>query len=285
MIFAFNYIIYIAYSFLTLFFIYICILLYEKYSHLIFDTKDKIILSEKSSKNKKYKKKSEQSTSNKIKNIKKQYKIKSTEKTYEEIKFICNKPNYININNNTIDKILEKVNNKQLDKIKNIKNSETIQKITSAFLNAKQNFYNTFINSDNKKYFINNLDDFYTFSKNNLNQTKYNNIILKFYNTNEEKYVFLFVEQNKIIKILYNDEYNNICNMIENNNSFFIVNDENNDCEYYIGYGNYTQSELTIENIKNIFFSNIKNYELDKNYKIFSEYKYVKIYFYVCNQI
>jgi hypothetical protein len=73
--------------------------------------------------------------------------------------------------------------------------------------------------------------------------------------------------------------------MIENNNSFFIVNDENNDCEYYIGYGNYTQSELTIENIKNIFFSNIKNYELDKNYKIFSEYKYVKIYFYVCNQI
>jgi hypothetical protein len=73
--------------------------------------------------------------------------------------------------------------------------------------------------------------------------------------------------------------------MIENNNSFFIVNDENNESKYYVGYGYYTQGELSMENIKNIFFNNVKNYELDKNYKIFSEYKYVKIYFYVCNEI
>jgi len=268
MIFNLNYIMYIGYSFLVLFVIYIGIIMYKKYSYYIYGAKDKIILSEKSSK-KNSKQNNINSKQNNINDIKKYFKIKSTEKTYEDIKFISNIPNYININTS-------------INTNPNTNNTE-IQNITNIFIETKQKFYDNFVNSNNENYFIDNLDNFYLFYKNNLNQSNdfKNNILLKFYNDDNSKYIYVYMDQNKMIKIIYNEEYDNICDMIEKNRGIFILNDESKN-SYFAGYGYFSKSEITKENIKNIFFTNLKNFESNKNYKLFCEYKFIKIYFYVC---
>ena len=282
MIFNINYIIYIVYSFLILFVLYISLLLYKKFSYHVFNSEEKIILSEKKTKKKKV---SLTSTTNKIKNIKKCFKIKSTEKTYEDIKFISTKPNYINIkNSNTPNEIVNKTIYGDLKKIKDYSNDNSVQKITSIYFDTKQQFYDIFVNTENDEFFIKNLNDFCLFHKNNMNQTNIN-ILLKFYNEDNDLYMYVFVNQNKMIKIIYNDEYNNICDIIEKNNGIFILNDYDIINKYFIGYGNYTKSELNLNDVKNIFFPNTNNYETNKNYKLFSEFKFIKIYFYICNEI
>lgn len=290
MIFSVNYIIYIVYSFLILFVLYICLQIYKNYSFYIYRQNVKILSSEKSLK-KKHKTTPDVSTiltSNKIKirNLKKKFKIKSTEKTFENIKFILNKPNYININNSTNSKIITNqiCNNNIISnfkKIINYDNNKKIQEITKIFLSTKQDFFNTFVNSKTNEYFIKNLNDFYLFYKINNTNIFNNNILLKFYN--DDKYIYVFVSENKMIKIVYNDDYDDISNMIEKNNGKFILTDIYN--KYYMCYGNYTQSEINLIDIKNVFFSNISNCQMDKNYKLFSEFKFIKIYFYVCNEI
>ena len=287
MIFNLNYVIYIGYSFSVLFILYLCLLVYKKYSYIIFDSREKIILSEKYHK-KKSNKISDQSTSNKIKNIKKYFKIKSTEKTFEDIKYISNKPNHINVNkDNLINNTFENKNIEHFKKIKNFNNDITVKKITNVYLNTKQKFYDAFVNAENNEYFINNFDDFYLFHKNNINHTNFNknNILLKFFNQDDNKYIYLYVKQSEMIKIIYYEEFDNICKMIEKNNGIFILNDGTEKNKYFIGYGHFIQSDLNLNNLKNIFFHNIKNYELDKNYKLFCEFNLIKIYFYVCNEI
>jgi hypothetical protein len=253
-------------------------LLYKKYSFLIVKSKDKIICSEESVKKNIKVKKNTKIEQDKINKMKKYFKIKSTEKTFEEIKFIADKPNYININTDIINK------NSNLSKKKTYSKEDTLN-ITTIFLNTKQKFYDIFVNTNDGEYFINNLDDFCLFYKNNFNQTNnfQNNILLKLYNPDNEKYMYIYVEQNKMIKIMHNDEYDNICSMIEKNNGIFILKIEDSKDNYFIGYGHYTQSELNNENIKNVFFENLKNYELNKNYKLFCEFKFIKIYFFVLN--
>ena len=86
-----------------------------------------------------------------------------------------------------------------------------------------------------------------------------------------------------MIKIIHNDEYNDICNMIEKNNGIFMLNDTNKN--YIIGFGSYTQSKINSDDIKKIFFSNSVNCELNKNFKILNNFQFIKIYFYICNNI
>jgi hypothetical protein len=282
----FNYIIYIIYSFIVLLILYLCLQIYKKYSYIIFDIIDKeIIISDKKSekKNKKYYSPFKSKTTKKIKKLKSQYKIKSTEKTYEDIKFVSNKPTYIylnDINSNIFN--IETINN--LEKIKNYNSNDNIKKITHDYLKTKQEFYNLFVNQENGKYFINNLNEFELFHKNNTLYNSNSNILIKFYN-NDETYIYIFVNQNKMIKIINDEEYDNICTMIEKNNGIFMLEDSNITNNYIIGYGSYTQSDLNLEDIKKIFFTSISNYELNKNYKILSEFKYIKIYFYICKEI
>ena len=311
MIFSINYIVYIIYSFLVLFVLYVCLQIYKKYSFYIYKPKEKLFSSEKYLEKKKNKIKTSSNTSNKLNNLnnlnnlnkirdlKKKFKIKSTEKTFEDIILIANKPNYININNsNNSEHIINIIiNDDFIKKIKNYKNDNNIQEITKKFLSTKQEFYNTFVNTETDEYFIRNLNDFYLFYKtiinnsdnhnnlNNHNNTNISNsnILLKFYNNDLNEYIYVFVSKNKMTKIVYNDDYNNISNMIEKNNGIFILT--NNNKEYYIGYGSYTQSEIDLTDIKNILFSNINDYHTDKNYKLFSKFKFIKIYFYICNKI
>lgn len=296
MIFSINYIVYIIYSFLVLFVLYVCLQIYKRYSFYIYKPKEKLFSSEKylEKKNNKFKTSSNTSNTsnnlNKIINLKKKFKIKSTEKTFEDIKFITNKPNYININNsNNSEMIINLIFNngiiKNLKKIKNYTNDVNIQEITKIFLSTKQEFYNTFVNTETNDYFIKNLNDFCFFHKTIINNSSISNsnILLKFYNCDLNEYIYVFVSKNKMTKIVYNDDYNNISSMIEKNNGIFILT--NNNKEYYIGYGNYTQSEIDLTDIKNVLFSNIDNYQSDKNYKLFSKFKFIKIYFYICNKI
>ncbi len=288
MIFNLNYVMYIVYSFLVLFSIYMCVLLYKKYSYIVFKSNEKIILSEKYSEENNIKNKTSPSnTSNKIKNIKKHFKIKSTENTYEDIKFVSKKPNYININTNSNNLNLQNIYD--LKKIKNYKDDILTQKIANTYINTKQQFYNIFVNTENDKKFIGDLDDFCLFHKNNSNipESIKINILLKFYNknTNKDKYIYIFVNRYNMIKITRNYEYNNLCEMIEKNNGIFILNDDNIKDKYFVGYGNYTESKTNPENIKKIFFPNTENCQTNKNYILFSEFEFIKIYFYVCNEI
>lgn len=291
MVYYFNYIIYIIYSFLFLFCSYICLLIYKKYSFAIFNLYNNEILTSEKYSDKVNKKKNHNkyntsllsNTTKKIKKIKSKYKIKSTEKTYEEIKFISQKPNYINLSNINMHKFNFK-NIIGIDKIKNYNDDDSIQKITEVYLKTKQEFIYQFVCSETNKYFINNINEFSLFHKNNLPNCSNINILIKFYNENnlpEHKYIF--VNQYKMIKIINNEEYDNICNMIEKNNGTFMLEDTNNN--NIIGYGSYSQSEITSSDIKKIFFSNYPNCKTNKNYKLLCEYNSIKIYFYVCNVI
>lgn len=279
-----EYIIYIIYSFLLLFLLYILLEIYKYFSIKLFKMYNKeIIMSEK--KSSKHKKNKLSNTTKKVKKIINKYKIKSTEKTYEDVKFISEKPNYININNNedyflnNFDNILNNSNN-IFDKIKTYKTNEITKKITDIYLKTKQEFYNLYVNSKNNEYFINNLKDFELFYKNISLYKSEINIIFSFYN--EYNNQFIILNKNKMIKIIYNDEFINLCNMIEKNNGPFMLKDNNN---YAICYGGFTVCELNYDDIVNVFFSNISNYMTNKNYLLLKEFKFIKIYFFVSNKI
>lgn len=286
MSFYLNYIIYIIYSFLFLFSIYVCLLIYKKYTFLIFN--NELITSEKYCEKNKKKIKSNQAlisnTSKRIKKLKSQYKIKSTEKTYEEIQFISQKPNYINVSNTDMYKF-DFINIENIDKIKNYNEDAIVKKITQIYLKTKQAFYTQFVNSETNKYYINNISDFSTFHKNSLSNNSLNNssnILIKFYNENNMlNHMYIFVDEKKMIKIINNVEYDNICNMIEKNNGPFMLED----IKCIIGYGSYSQSENNLHDIKKIFFNNTTDCKKNKNYKLLCKYNFIKIYFYICNVI
>lgn len=313
MVYYIDYIIYIIYSFLLLFFIYICLLIYKKYSFEIFNvgkgkgkgtgagkgTGNGIVTSEKYSnkiKNANNKHRgyhtsliSNTSKKTKIQKIKSQYKIKSTEKTYDEIKFISQKPSYINLSTiNYVGFIFSNIDG--FEKIKNYNNDTLIHKITNIYIETKHEFTSQFVCAKTNKYFINNIDDFGLYHKNNLSNNLNTNILIKFCNkinlndlSNSPEHKYIFVNLNKMIKIINNDEYDNICMMIEKNNGAFMLEDTmgNN----IIGYGSYSQSRVNPSDIKKIFFLNVPDLETNKNYKLLCKYSSIKIYFYVCKLI
>lgn len=285
----FYYIIYIVYSFLILFGIYLCILIYQKYSFSLYDNVENIITSEKlfsknyeCGKKNKINKKNINLENNKIEKLKKKFKIKSTEKTYEEIKFISNKPNYINLN---IITNANNINNDiicEIKKIKDYQKNELTKKITNIYIETKQIFFNYFVNNENGKYFINDLNDFCLFHKSNMDKNY--NILIKFYFKNKSEYLYIFVNKNKMIKITYNDDYDNICELIEKNNGPFMMQEYDKN-SHYICYGSFISCDNSNEKLKNLFFTNVSNYVADKNFQLMSKYEFIKIYFYICNEI
>lgn len=289
MIFYTDYLVYIIYSFFTLFILYICLLIYKRYSFIIF-CKNNIITSEKISSNNYKSKKNTTSYKKKIKKIKNEFKIKSTEKTYNDIMFVSNKPKYINLcekenlnimNNLTIsdDGLNKKFNNSEMSQ-----KSQKLQNIAKVYLCIKQKYYDTFINPQNNSYYINNLIEFDQFHKSNFDINS--NILIKFYDNDiNNNYMFVFVNGNKIIKITQIEEYDKITSMIEQNDGIFLLENEETKNEYYICYGSYIQSKTNQEEIKKIFFINVFKPEKDKNYLLLSEYKLIKIYFFISGKI
>lgn len=269
---------YIIYSFFALFILYICFLIYKRYSFIIF-AENEIITSEKI--NSKKNNKCLSSYAKKINNAKKHLKIKSTEKTYNENIFVSQKPKYINFSENINFDIANNLTisdnfNKSCD------NSKIAQNITKIYLSVKQKYYNTFINKKNNNYYINNLIEFNQFHKNNLCTDL--NILIKFYNSdiaNNNKYIFMFVNGNQIIKITQSEKYDKITSMIEQNGGIFLLENEKINNEYYVCYGSYIQSKTNQDEIKNIFFTNISDPKTNKNYQLLSKYNLIKIYFYI----
>ena len=48
---------------------------------------------------------------------------------------------------------------------------------------------------------------------------------------------------------------------------------------------NDTRYYISNEKLKNLFFTNVSNYVADKNFQLMSKYEFIKLYFYICNEI
>lgn len=280
----FDYCLYIGYLFVVSFIVYLCVLIYNKYlfkSFNIFLDNSELIISDKYFSNSKIKPNSSSNKNKKkIKKLKNYYRIKSTEKTYEEIKLIFSKPNYINYIKFNIGECQElnlatDVEKHNLDALS--------KKIALCYLKVKQDFYNIFVNSQTNEYFIKNLNDFMAFYKDTQRQNfPQSNILLKFSNDNYEP-LYIFANKNKMTKIVINKEYNNIVGVLEKKNSPFMLVDTTNN--YYICFGSLTQCDLDLDDLKKIFFSNVENFASNKNYNLLKKFKCVKIFFYICYKI
>jgi hypothetical protein len=215
--------------------------------------------------------------SDQVEILKNKYNIKSTEKTNIDLKFIVKKPTYLKINKiNDIDVLLN-INNKT--ELKNLLNNSYNKKIITSYINNKKIFRNLFLNEDGT-YKIKNLDSFNILHKKNLKEKIDYNILLKFYN--EDEYIYIFVNNDNLIKITNNDEYDYMTNLIENKNDIFLIEESKNKINF-ITHSGYTECDITEEKIRKIFFNNSKI--LNKNFNLLIKFTNLKIFFYVVTQI
>ena len=216
-------------------------------------------------------------SSDKIKEIKNKFNIKSTENTIKLNNLVINKPNNIEINN-----ITNNVNFKYTNKLTIISKEYTFSnKIIDSYIYNKKIFNNIFIDN-NEKYKIYSLESFYVFYKNNIDNKLKFNILLKFYlNKKPDEYKYILVKKNNLIKINNDIDYNKICDNICIKNNTLLLKNINND--HYILHGEYIDKSINNNQIKKIFFVN-KN-ENDNNYKILKKYDNIKIFFFTCTKI
>lgn len=248
------YIIRIFYSFIIIFILYTFLIIYQKYSNALFKKNMKFI-----------------STDNNTL-------YTNPEKKQINIELVVTIPSHLIINtNNKTYSIRNILTNHELSEIQFDKLSEKIIKI---YLCNKQLYENIFFDKKNNR--IKNIDDFYIFHKKYLQKDRNYNILLKLYN-NDNDYMYIFIDNYKMIKIVKYIEYNNICNIIENKGGIFLIKDHN---KYYITHGGYVKenNDLSHEQIINIFFNNNVN-ENDKNYKILNNFHKIKIYYFICTLI
>jgi hypothetical protein len=246
----------------------------------------KIITYIKSAFNNFFKKKNSSSIVNFIKCVgilKNNYGIKSTEKTKTNINFklIVKKPTYLNINkiNNNINTHIQIKKN---DNLKCFIDNKNNYKIIKSYISNKKNFHNMFIKK-NGNFKIKNLKTFSIFHKKNFNNNIEKNILLKFYN-NDIDYIYIFVNDNNLIKILNFEEFDKITELIENNNNIFLISENIN--ENYISHGGYINCDVSKKELKKIFFNNSnKINKKNKNYNILVNYKSIKIFFYISTLI
>ena len=210
---------------------------------------------------------------NKIISLKNKFNINSTEKTNNFLRYIVKAPRHFNYNIINKDKI------KKLSYNKTIITDDISKKVVECFVYNKYIYLELFYN--NNKLKINNLDNLYNFHKFNLNKNniiKYN-ILFKFYNDSFDKYLYIYIENNKLIKIKNYEEFDNIVDIIENKNNIFLIYNKN---DYFIVYGDFININLNTNDIKNIFF---KNKNDNKNFNILSNFDSIKIFFYVSTKL
>jgi hypothetical protein len=200
------------------------------------------------------------------KNIKSKFKTIKKKNNY-----IIEKPkyfNYIKMNKQyNINFFLNK------DKIKNLVNNKSDYKIIKVYIYNKKKFTDFFINDNT--YIIKNLLSLNDLKKNEKNY----NIFFKFYNFNE--YLYIVINNNLLIKIINNNIYDTISNLIENNINAFLIQDIKNN-KNFITYGDYINCINDKKNIKKIFFNNCK--KNNKNFEILNKFNHVKIFFYVSTE-
>ena len=262
----------IFYSFLIISLIYTLLIIYKKYSYQILNKFNLILNKFKSEpeKSKSQKKKYKINMSDRVEILKDKFGIKSTEKTIINLKFLINKPSHL---------ITNTVNNFEIDflkiDLKNILIDINNKNIIKSYIYNKHIYNYLFVNSDNTNK-ITDLDSFYLFHKNNiLEKSKYKyNILLKFYNK-EPVYLYIFVNNNNLIKIKKYEEYDKICELIENKNNIFLIKSDNN---HFITHGGFISTQITKQDIKKIFFADTNTH--NKNFDILNKFSYIKIYFY-----
>ena len=215
------------------------------------------------------------SIGNNIEILKNKYGIKSTEKTNINLKFVVKKPSFLNANKDYNNVNIDIKKNENLKCFINDKNSH---KIIKSYISNKKKFIDTFI--ENGYFKITNLKTFSIFHKENLNHKVNKNLLLKFYN-NENDYLYIFVNKNNLIKILNFEEYDKITELIESDNNIFLINENNN--KNYITHGGFVNCDISKKELKKIFFNNSN--KINKNYDILINYKSMKIFFYVSTLI
>jgi hypothetical protein len=275
-----NFILYISKIFFVLIFGYICVIIYTKYSEKIFE---KIGYSKKNL----VKKDILENNKNNLSILKDKFGIKSTEKTTNKLIFnnIVDLPNYFkyNIYNETDENKNINIDSDNL-KIydKHINNNNFIKKTVLTYSYNKLLYKNLFLDeNDNCK--IKNLKEFYELQKKHISeQVKIDyNILLKFYNQIGE-YIYIFVDNNNLIKIIKHEEYDKISKLLEDS-GIFIVKDSKKNINY-ITYGGFIESKIDLEEIKEFFF-NKKTFKNNKNFTLLQNFKYIKIFFYVSTRI
>ena len=147
--------------------------------------------------------------------------------------------------------------------------------ILKSFINIKNSFNNIFMLNNNYK--INNLENFNIFYKNLCKDKENNdyNIILKLYSDNSKNHQFIIMKKNTLLKIKNDKIYKEILKQIQSKNIFLFQNLN----DYYISSGNYYDSNITNEQIKNIFFDRVPmNIEKNiLNLKKFSNFNKITI--------
>jgi len=273
----FTYINWIIYSFLVILSACILLPIYKKYLFILYD-KFKFLFNKLIF----HKKNKQIDIIDKVEILKDHYGIKSTEKTSVNLNLLVNKPSHLNVNN--IDNMNIKFLNENL---KNLSNDHNSEKIIESYIYNKQ-IYNYLFTDNNGNIKITDLKSFYELHKKYFTEkidNKYN-ILLKFYNDNHT-YLYIFVKNNNLIKIKKYEEYDKICELVENNNNIFLIkykkNIKNNTNENYITHSGYINCSITKQEIKNTFFHNSNSD--NKNYKILTDFKNIKIFFYVSTKI
>ena len=213
-----------------------------------------------------------------LKEIKNKFNIKSTEKTLQITKNIIIKPHDIEFNN-----LKNNINFKYTNNIvKILKDNQFSKNIINSYIYNKKIFNDIFIDNYDKNI-INDLDSFYNFYKDNINNKIKFNILLKFYSDDKlNEYNYILVKKNNLIKIKNNIEYDKIFYYFYKNNKIFLLKN-NNEEEYYILNGDYINKKINSEEIKQIFFTNKNNN--DNNYNMLKKYNNIQIIFFTCVKI
>lgn len=272
-----SYLKYIIYGFLIYLIFHTILHLYNKYLRVLLIRCG--IIQDK----KKIQDKNEINELDRVEILKDRFKIKSTENTMPNLKFLLTRPSHFNSNNLTNNQqiINELMKNSLIEEqLNDISNNKKIVKLIETYVYNKYLFENFFEDVNGSK--IKDLKTFYNIHKKYIEKKKDNmyNILLKFHNI-DLSYLYIFVNNSNLIKIKKYEEYNKICDLVESGNNVFLIKDEKN--THFITHCNYIKQNINQEQVKSIFFKNI-DYD-DKNFKILNKFENVSIYFYVSTKI
>lgn len=266
-----NYYNYILYSFFIIGISYFGILLYKEYFKIAFFYLNSFFNINKT--------KNEINSNNsmerkKINSLKNKFNIKSTEITNKLNKFIINKPTYINLNIDDLNYDTTILNSNLINDKINLVPNNLSKNIIKTYIYNKQNFYKLFYDNDICK--ISNIKTFFKLYKNTNKKIKNKyNFLLKFY-SNNYNYQYIYIKDNNLIKIINNNEYDDICDLLNKNNVFIIKDNKNNN--HYLCYGESINCDLYIEELNTLF---TKNNDIDKNLILLNKFDKVNIIFWI----
>ncbi len=248
----------------------------------------------------------------KVSVLKKKFNIKSSETSFKknnpiikEIrKKIISKSNVIDVvplplNSSSTNSVLKNVSKKLVLNIKDKFNKKKVDStknfdlifdpVLKSFLNSKIVYEKIF--ESGGKPIISDINNFISnYKKIVTSKDKYYgyNMVVRLYNdtkklSNEFDEKYILMKKNTLIKINSTATYKNIQEVLSKNKIFLIKNEST----HYIAYGNTFNSEITSEQIKDIFFNKVdlSNEKIKKNYEMFCKYKKITIMYWISSPI